>query len=127
VKGSRSSLYRSALSLGLVAVIGTTLLSGVNRLTAERIAEQERRVTEVPRARRDVPPLPADGVEAGRVYVAREGLVVYWGAEEYFEFQLDNTEGAELTLNGEVCDLGDVGPEQVKMLFRRSLQPGGQR
>jgi electron transport complex protein RnfG len=44
VKGSKPVLYRSALSLGLVAVIGTTLLSGVNRLTAERIAEQERRV-----------------------------------------------------------------------------------
>jgi len=44
VKRSKPVLYRSALSLGLVAVIGTTLLSGVNRLTAERIAEQERRV-----------------------------------------------------------------------------------
>ena len=44
MKGSKPVLYRSALSLGLVAVIGTTLLSGVNRLTAERIAEQERRV-----------------------------------------------------------------------------------
>jgi electron transport complex protein RnfG len=38
------SMLRSAASLGLVAVIGTTLLSGVNRLTATRIAEQERRV-----------------------------------------------------------------------------------
>jgi electron transport complex protein RnfG len=37
-------MLRSAASLGLVAVIGTTLLSGVNRLTATRIAEQERRV-----------------------------------------------------------------------------------
>ena len=36
-------LLKSALSLGLVAIIGTTLLSGVNRLTAARIAEQERR------------------------------------------------------------------------------------
>lgn len=39
----RHSLLRSAASLGLVAVIGTTLLAGVHRLTAERIAEQERR------------------------------------------------------------------------------------
>jgi electron transport complex protein RnfG len=38
------SMLRSAASLGLVAVVGTTLLSGVNRLTAPRIAEQERRV-----------------------------------------------------------------------------------
>jgi electron transport complex protein RnfG len=44
VKDSGFSFHRSALSLGLVAIIGTTLLSGVNHLTAERIAEQERRV-----------------------------------------------------------------------------------
>jgi electron transport complex protein RnfG len=34
----------SAAALGLVALVGTTLLTGVDRLTAERIAEQERRV-----------------------------------------------------------------------------------
>jgi electron transport complex protein RnfG len=38
------SMLRSAAALGLVAIVGTTLLSGVNRLTATRIAEQERRV-----------------------------------------------------------------------------------
>jgi electron transport complex protein RnfG len=37
------NILRSAALLGLIAVIGTTLLSGVHRLTAERIAEQERR------------------------------------------------------------------------------------
>jgi electron transport complex protein RnfG len=37
-------LIRSAASLATVAIIGTTLLAGVNELTAERIAEQERRV-----------------------------------------------------------------------------------
>jgi len=40
----KPSFARSALSLGLVAVIGTALLSGVHHLTAARIAEQERRV-----------------------------------------------------------------------------------
>lgn len=40
---ARHSLLRSAASLGLVAVAGTTLLAGVHHLTAERIAEQERR------------------------------------------------------------------------------------
>lgn len=40
---ARHSLLRSAASLGLVAIAGTTLLSGVHRLTAERIADQERR------------------------------------------------------------------------------------
>lgn len=38
------SFMKSALSLGLVAVIGTTLLSAVNHLTEDRIAQQERRV-----------------------------------------------------------------------------------
>jgi len=43
VNGRRPSLLRSAASLGLVALAGTTLLAGVHRLTADRIAEQERR------------------------------------------------------------------------------------
>lgn len=37
-------LVRSAASLATVAIMGTTLLVGVNKLTAERIAEQERRI-----------------------------------------------------------------------------------
>jgi electron transport complex protein RnfG len=36
-------VLRSAASLGLVAIAGTSLLAGVHHLTAERIAEQERR------------------------------------------------------------------------------------
>ena len=39
-----ASLVKSALSLGLVAVIGTTLLTAVNHVTEGRIAQQERRV-----------------------------------------------------------------------------------
>jgi len=38
-----NNIFRSAASLALVAVMGTTLLAGVNRLTEERIAEQEKR------------------------------------------------------------------------------------
>lgn len=38
------SVIRSAAALGLVAIVGTSLLTGVDFLTAERIAEQERRV-----------------------------------------------------------------------------------
>jgi electron transport complex protein RnfG len=41
---ARSSLLKSAAALGLVAVVGTTLLAGVHRLTADRIADQERRM-----------------------------------------------------------------------------------
>lgn len=44
MKAFRAPLTRSAASLGLVAVVGTTLLSGVQRVTAERIEQQERRV-----------------------------------------------------------------------------------
>jgi electron transport complex protein RnfG len=39
----RALPLRSAASLGLVAIAGTTLLAGVHHLTAERIAAQERR------------------------------------------------------------------------------------
>lgn len=42
-RGKRDIL-KSAAALGLVAVAGTLLLTGAYRLTAERIAEQERRV-----------------------------------------------------------------------------------
>ena len=38
------SILKSAAALGLVAVIGTSLLTGVDALTADRIAAQERRV-----------------------------------------------------------------------------------
>ena len=39
-----SSMLRSAAALGLVAIAGTSLLTGVDWLTADRIARQERRV-----------------------------------------------------------------------------------
>jgi electron transport complex protein RnfG len=39
----KTPVLRSAASLGLVAIAGTSLLAGVHHLTAERIAAQERR------------------------------------------------------------------------------------
>ncbi len=39
---ARNSIFRSAASLALVAVLGTTLLVGVDRLTKAPIAEQEK-------------------------------------------------------------------------------------
>lgn len=39
----KAPVLRSAASLGLVAIAGTSLLAGVHHLTAERIEEQERR------------------------------------------------------------------------------------
>jgi len=44
MSAASGSLWRSAAALGLVAVVGTTLLAGIDRLTVDRIAEQERRV-----------------------------------------------------------------------------------
>ena len=44
-RGTRQIL-KSAAALGLVAVIGTTLLTGVSHLTADRIAAEERRVVQ---------------------------------------------------------------------------------
>ena len=41
--GGAVGAWRSAVTLGLVAVIGTGLLATVNQLTRERIREQERR------------------------------------------------------------------------------------
>lgn len=38
------NILKSGAALGLVAIIGTTLLTGVDALTADRIAAQERRV-----------------------------------------------------------------------------------
>lgn len=37
-------ILKSAAALGMVAIVGTTLLTGVDTLTADRIAAQERRV-----------------------------------------------------------------------------------
>jgi electron transport complex protein RnfG len=37
-------VLRSASALGIVAILGVTLLTGVDQLTADRIAEQERKV-----------------------------------------------------------------------------------
>lgn len=39
-----NNMLKSAAALGLVAIAGTTLLTGVDALTADRIAAQERRV-----------------------------------------------------------------------------------
>lgn len=43
-EGRLRPILKSAGALGLVAVVGTGLLAAVHRLTADRIAEQERRV-----------------------------------------------------------------------------------
>ncbi len=44
MKAAAGPLWRSAAALGLVAILGTSLLTGIDRLTVDRIAEQERRM-----------------------------------------------------------------------------------
>jgi electron transport complex protein RnfG len=41
---AKNGIWRSAFSLGMVALMGTTLLAGVHGLTEARIAEQQRKV-----------------------------------------------------------------------------------
>lgn len=43
MKSTGQNILRSAISLAMVAVLGTALLAGVDKLTAARIAEQEER------------------------------------------------------------------------------------
>ena len=59
------------------------------------------------------PPLPATGVEPGRVYAVSRGLVVYWGADDHLSLRLDRTDGVEVALNGKAHDV-------------RNLRPGGE-
>ena len=55
------------------------------------------------------PPLPAAGVKAGRAYQTREGLVIYWGAEDHFSLRVDNPAGVKATVNGGYRDISGLG------------------
>lgn len=55
------------------------------------------------------PPLPAAGVKSGRAYQTREGLVIYWGAEDHFSLRVDNPAGVKATLNGGYRDISGLG------------------
>ena len=58
-------------------------------------------------------PLPATGIESGKVYAVSRGLVVYWGARDHFSLRLDRTDGVEVTVNGKLRNI-------------RNLRPGGE-
>ena len=62
------------------------------------------------------PPLPPTGIEAGRVYGVRRGLVAYWGADDHFGLRLDGTEGVEASLNGKQLDVSNLLPGGEKLL-----------
>ncbi len=53
-------------------------------------------------------PLPPTGIEAGRVYGVRRGLVAYWGADDHISLRLDRTEGVEASLNGKQLDVSNL-------------------
>ena len=62
------------------------------------------------------PALPARGIEPGRFYAVREGLVVYWAAQDHCELRLDGTDGVEVTVNGTVRDVRHLRPGQEQLL-----------
>ncbi|MFO7609446.1 MAG: helix-turn-helix transcriptional regulator [Candidatus Krumholzibacteriia bacterium] len=62
------------------------------------------------------PPLPDRGVEPGRVYAVREGLVAYWRAQDHCGLRLDHTDGVEVSVNGEARDISRLRPGQEIIL-----------
>jgi len=61
-------------------------------------------------------PLPAQGIEPGRSYRVRQGLAVYWGAEDHFSLRLDRVQGVEISVNGAVRDVSDLKPGRELIL-----------
>lgn len=61
-------------------------------------------------------PLPAAGVAAGRGYRVKEGLAVYWGAEDHFSLKLDDPSGCRATINGRPRNLSGLGSGQEIIL-----------
>jgi hypothetical protein len=64
--------------------------------------------------------LPAARIVAGRPYSVRQGLVVYWGADDHFNVVLSRLDGIELTLNGIALETSAWRPGQEILLDRDS-------
>ena len=60
--------------------------------------------------------LPAARIVSGRPYSVRQGVVIYWGADDHFNLQLDRFDGVELTLNGTALATGAWRPGQVILI-----------
>jgi len=60
--------------------------------------------------------LPAARIVAGRPYSVRQGVVIYWGADDHFNLQLGRFDGVELTLNGTALATGAWRPGQVILI-----------
>jgi cytoskeletal protein RodZ len=63
-----------------------------------------------PAAGEPVPPLPATGIEEGRVYAVNRGLAVYWGADDHLVLKLERTDGVEVSVNGRVRTVQNLRP-----------------
>jgi len=62
------------------------------------------------------PAQPARDIEPGRAYAVREGLVVYWHAQDHCVLRLDRTTGVQISVNGRVRDIGGLQPGQEIVL-----------
>ncbi len=82
-------------------------------MQVKRDAQKEFESAAWPAVGSELPPLPPTGIQAGRAYGVRRGLVVYWGADDHFSLRLDRTDGVEASLNGKPLDV-------------RNLRPGGE-
>lgn len=55
-------------------------------------------------------PLPAVGITGGLAYQTRDGLVIYWGAEDHFSLRVDNPAGVKATVNDSYRDISGLSP-----------------
>ena len=71
--------------------------------------------------------LPMRDIRPGRAYGVREGLVVYWGAEDHFSLRLDRVVGVEVSINGVPRDISSLRPGQEIILDDHSAASGDRR
>ena len=55
-------------------------------------------------------------IRSGTAYNVREGLAVYWGAEDHFSLKVENPAELRATINGAYRDLSGLGPDEEIIL-----------
>jgi len=107
-------------SAGTLAIDGKTwqvvlrlICPETRQVAVKKDGERRFRSVDWPDAAR---PLPEKGIQAGRAYQVREGLVVFWGAEDHFSLQVDDPADIKVTVNGQYRDIGGLGPGQEIIL-----------
>lgn len=86
---------------------------GPRQVAVKKDGDQEYGQVDWPDGQR---PLPAGGVRAGVAYHVREGMVVYWGAEDHFSLKIDDPADFRASINGQYRDIGGMGPGQEIIL-----------